>query len=125
MEVKELMKDVYVVNEDMPLHKAAQIMSSKKIGEILFIKNEKIKGIITEDDLVRNFDKDKKIKDIMTTNVIVIKENDPIDDALEIMNKNSIKRLPVLDSGSKIIGIIRLIDIARHAHELEEDFFFE
>ncbi|MEK7070405.1 MAG: CBS domain-containing protein [Patescibacteria group bacterium] len=125
MQVKDLVRNVYTIDEDFPLSKIAQIMCTKKVGEVLFMDEDVIKGIITEDDLVRNFDKGKKVTDVMTTRVITIDENRSIDDALELMNARSIKRLPVVDKKGKMIGVIKLVDIARHSKELEEDFFFE
>ena len=124
MQAKDLAEKAYTTGENISLAKVAQIMSSKKIGEILFLNGGEIKGIITEDDIVRNFEKNKSIKSAMTPKVITIGENESLDNALDLMNNHSIKRLPVLSGNGKLIGILRLIDIARHAHELEDDFFF-
>lgn len=125
MLVKDLMDEVYIVDDNISLSKAAKVMSSKKIGEIVFVSDGKISGIVTEDDLVRNFDKKSGIKDIMTSKVVTITDTDDIDRALSVMNSHSVKRLPVLNKNGKLVGMIKLIDIAKHAEELEEDFFFE
>ena len=125
MQVKDMMNEVYSLSEDIALSKIAQIMSSKKIGEIVFVSGGKIKGIITEDDIVRNFDKDKKIKEVMTADVKVIEDEESMDKALDMMNDYGVKRLPVVNTDGKLIGIVRLIDVARHAKELEEDYFFD
>lgn len=125
MIVKDLMKEVYTIEKDASLAKIAQIMSTKKMGEIVFYDDEKIKGIVTEDDLVRNFDRKKSFVDVMTTKIITIGADESIDRALELMSAKSVKRLPVVSSDGELIGIIRLIDIAKHAGELEEDFFFK
>lgn len=125
MIVEELMKEVYTVDENVSLLKAAQIMASKKAGALVFVDGNKIKGIITEDDLVRNFNKNAKISSVMTSKVITISANDSVDKALQLMNNRKIKRLPVLSDSEKLVGMVNLIDIARHAEELEEDFFFE
>lgn len=125
MIVKDLMEEIYVVDDNISLSKAAHIMSSKKVSEIVFVSDGKLKGIITEDDLVRNFDKKGGIKDVMTAKVVVIDESESIDHALNVMSNHSIKRLPVLNKNGKLAGIIRLIDIAKHAEELEGNFFFE
>ncbi|MDP1695963.1 MAG: CBS domain-containing protein [archaeon] len=125
MLVKNLTRGIKVVEENFTLDKVAKIMIANKVGEILFVSDKKLKGIVTEDDLLRNFDSKKKIKDVMTTKIITINEEESIDDALSLMNENSIKRLPVTNSVESVVGIIRLIDIAKNAQELEGDFFFE
>ena len=56
MKVKELMKKALVVDRDVSLQEAADIMSKKGIGSLLYVDGEnKIKGIITEGDLIKNF----------------------------------------------------------------------
>jgi len=124
MQVSDLMKNVCAIDKVISLSKAAQIMSSKRIGEIVLLNGDKIKGIITEDDLVRNFGSDKNVKDVMTVKVITISGNEGLDKALSIMNMNSVKRLPVIGDSGKLVGIIRLLDIARNVTELDDEFFF-
>lgn len=124
MIVKDFMEKVYTIEKNIPLSKVAQIMSNKNVGEIVFYNDGKVKGIVTRDDLIKNFDKKKNFVDVMTTKIVTINEGETIDDALELMNAKSIKRLPVMNAKGEMVGMVRLIDIARHADELEEDFFF-
>jgi len=124
MLVKELMKRPFVVEKNISLAEAAKIMSSKNIGSLLLISGNKVKGIVTEKDLIRNFTKHEKISQVMSSKIISIEPNETLDRAVEIMRDNKIKRLPVLDEG-KLVGIITLTDVMANFEALEEEFFFE
>ena len=124
MLVKELMKRPFVVEKNISLAEAAKIMSSKNIGSLLLISGNKVKGIVTEKDLIRNFTKHEKISQVMSSKIISIEPDETLDRAVEIMRDNKIKRLPVLDEG-KLVGIITLTDVMANFEALEEEFFFQ
>lgn len=124
MLVKEIMKRPFVVEKDISLAEAAGIMSEKRIGSLIFSSGDKIKGIVTETDLVRNFSKHEKISQAMTSKVKTIGPVENLDRAAEVMRENKIKRLPVIDNG-KLVGIVTLTDIMANFEALEEEFFFD
>lgn len=123
MLVKDLMKTPYVVEKDILLREAAKIMSSKNIGCLMLVSAKKIKGIITERDLMKNFSSNAKISSAMSKNVVSISSEEDLQKALELMNKNKIKKLPVVEDGD-LVGIITATDLLSNADELEGDFLF-
>ncbi|MDO8459691.1 MAG: CBS domain-containing protein [Nanoarchaeota archaeon] len=124
MKVKDAMKQPFVIEKDISFSEAAKIMSSKGIGSLIVVSKGMLKGIITEGDLIKNFNKNGKISSAMNKNVISIDPKEDMTAALAVMRENKIKHLPVVED-SKLIGIITLTDIAANADELEEDFFFD
>ena len=124
MQVKEMMKEPYIIERDISLAETAKIMSEKRIGSLLFVYKGKAKGIITESDLLRNFGKNKKISQIMSKNIISMEPDETIEEALKVMKENKIKRLPIVDSKKQLVGIISLTDIAANVDKLEGEFFF-
>ncbi|MFC1871499.1 CBS domain-containing protein [Chloroflexota bacterium] len=46
------------------------------------------------------------VKDVMTTNVITITPDTSIGDAQKIMKDNNFRRLPVVDSGGRMVGVV-------------------
>ena len=63
----------------------------------------------------------RKVGEIMTPDPLTISENTPLDELVEIMESNKIKRLPVV-RGNRMVGIVTrsdflptLADLARHA----------
>lgn len=124
MQVKDLMGQPNVIEKDVNLVEAAKIMSKKRIGSLIFVSNSKAKGIITDQDLIKNFGKSKRISSVMSKNLISIKPEETIDEALKIMRENKIKRLPVVDEKKNLVGLISLTSIAANVDHLEGDFFF-
>jgi len=125
MRVKDVMNKVVTIGEDIKLIEAAKKMSEKNIGSLVITRKEKIAGIITDTDIVRNADKiNKRVSEVMSKNVVLIDENETLDKAAEIMKTKKIKRLPVMSDG-KLVGIITATDILANSSELNENFFFE
>jgi CBS domain-containing protein len=69
---------------------------------------------------------DKKIETVMSKDVITVKEDDPLMECVDLMIKNNIKRMPVLDKTGKVAGMIYERDIffAIVKAMLEDDYYF-
>ena len=69
---------------------------------------------------------DKKVETVMSKDVIAVKEDDPLMECVDLMIKNNIKRLPVLDSAGKVAGMIYERDIffAIVKAMLEDEYYF-
>lgn len=125
MKVSELMKKAVAVDENITLKDSAKIMSQKQIGSLIVVKGEKIAGIITERDVLKNIDKlSSRLSEVMSKNVITISPKKSIDEAALLMSESKIKRLPVVDKG-ELAGIITATDILAHSDALNEDFLIE
>jgi CBS domain-containing protein len=126
MKVSDIMKKAIVVDDSsITLKQAAKIMTERKIGSLIILKEDKIIGILTESDVVKDIDSiNKKLSELMSKDIISIDKNSIIEDAARLMKQNKIKRLPVLD-GKNLDGIITATDIIQSSNELNEDFFFD
>ncbi len=54
---------------------------------------------------------DKKVETVMTKDVITVKEDDPLMECVDLIIKNTIKRLPVIDKAGKVVGMIYERDV--------------
>lgn len=125
MKVTEIMNKAMVVDDDISVKQAARIMSDKGIGCLLIMHNDKVVGIITERDVMKNVDKlNNKVSSIMSKNVIVIEGNENLDEAAELMKEHNIKKLPVMNKG-KLVGIITATDLIANSNSLNENFMLE
>jgi CBS domain-containing protein len=124
MKVNEIMNKAIAVDFDIGLKKVAKIMSDKNIGSLIVLDKEKIAGIVTERDIMKNMSNiNKKAGSVMSKSVVTIDHNETIDNAALIMAEHQIKRLPVTEDG-KLIGIITATDIIANSDVLNEDFLF-
>ena len=116
MLVKDVMnKNVVVAKSDVTIKEASKVMSQYKIGSLVILKGNEIKGIITDTDIVNAIAKDKDVdstimEQIMSKKVMTIDPEQTIEEAVDIMMKHKISRLPVVEEG-KIKGIITATDI--------------
>ncbi len=124
MQVSQIMKKAYVIDSSLSIKEAAKIMSHKKIGGLLVIKDNKIAGIITERDIISNMSKSNSpVSSIMTKRVISVSSDTEIDEVAKLMCENKIKRVPVIDNG-KLLGLVRITDILGKTNSVEEGEFF-
>lgn len=125
MRLKEVMNKVVVIDHDVNLKQAAQIMSNKNIGSLVVLKKNKIVGIVTERDIMKNISSlSKKISSVMSKTVVTLDHNESLDNAALIMTEKKVKRLPITDKG-KLVGIVTATDIIANSDVLNEDFFLD
>ena len=130
MKVREIQRNVKTIDSDSTVKEAAILMSKHSIGSLVVVNSKKkVVGIITERDIMEKVNaRDKlasriRVEDIMTSKVITIDSNALIDDAVYLMIKNKIKKLPVLDNG-QLVGIITSTDIVANSSDVGEYYLF-
>ena len=130
MLVKELMTGAPVSLEtDEPVAAAARLMRERNIGAMPVCDPDgRLVGMLTDRDIViRCIASDRnaaetRVADIMTTGAVVAETKEPLEDALQRMEHEQIRRLPVTENG-RLVGMISLADVARtgrHAAETAE-----
>lgn len=113
MQAKDIMtSSVIVVDKNRDIFDIAKIMKENDIGFIPISDRQKIIGVITDRDIVVKVlaNKDTKINNYISKDIITCNVEDNIDTILTIMAKNKVKRLLVVDD-KKVVGIISLSDI--------------
>jgi CBS domain-containing protein len=112
-------KGVKRINERQSVKAVSSMMSTYNIGSLIVTRNEDNMpvGIITETDIVRItgltelFLPHLLAIDIMSKPVITIDAKSSIQDAIQAMKLNNIRRLPVVDKRAKMVGIVTDKDI--------------
>ncbi len=113
--------EVITATADETIKTVCKLMYENDIGSIVIVKRtvddaNKPVGIITERDIVHQiglselFVVQAPIRQIMSTPLVTIEPNNPIRDAIEIMQLKKIRRLVVIDDREKMIGIITIKD---------------
>lgn len=106
-----------ILDEKIDVPTAVKLMHDEK-AETIIIRNDtkNFVGIVTKHDILEKVvikggsPNEIQLKNIMSSPIITIFSKANVRDALEIMNLNSIKRLPVIDNGH-ILGIVMLEDL--------------
>ena len=110
-------KNVVKVNHDMSAFEISKIMLQRKISSVSIIdNNNKIIGIVTEKDLVREvcaknvLANTLKAANVMSSPLITISKNSTINDATKLMVEKKIKHLAIQENND-IIGIVTTYDL--------------
>ncbi len=126
LKVRDVMvKEVISLDENSTVRKAVDIMNEFQIGSIIVLSEGKAVGIVTERDFLRRViagEKDAKttkVKEIMTTPLVVVEPNMDLEEAVKLMFQKKIKKLAVVDA-NKLVGLVTLTDIARFQPEMIE-----
>ena len=116
--VRDIMqKNVITVEHDKTAHDAATILKEKEISFLVIIKDEKPIGVISERDIVQKVaSEDQKassvlIEDIMSKKFRWVSPDTPIEDAVQKMLNNNIRRLIILED-EKLVGVITQTNLA-------------
>ena len=113
---------VHVLKPNDDLQKCINYMLNSGKTGLPVVDNEKFVGLVIDKDLALNVELGNlKVNDIMS-NPVVIDENSDLDNALSLMRKNNISRLPVVSIKHIIVGVISLLDILKIlSHPNEKD----
>lgn len=115
-------KKVLVVRLGSPVLDVAKLMKKHRVGSIVVVDNDngnRAKGIITERDIVYKILALKKdpykiqVDEVMSRPLKVVKPETTVEDAAKAMRENSIKRLPVVNEKSELVGLVSEGDIMK------------
>jgi CBS-domain-containing membrane protein len=144
-------RDVITVTPHTGIEDAANIMLRTHISGLPVVDDAgQLVGIVSESDFLRRseigtgrkrakwlqflmgpgwaasdfvHERGRKVEDVMTQDPVTVGEETPLEDLVRLMEKNDIKRLPVL-SGKRLVGIVTrsnlLQAVATLAHEIPD-----
>lgn len=98
---------------------AKKIMEEENISGLPVVKNDELIGIVTKRDLRFETELNKKVKDVMTSDLITADPYTEIKEAKEILNENKIEKLPLVDDDGIMRGLITVRDIEKKKHHPE------
>jgi len=123
MKIKELMtSDVKSCGLDTNLAAAAKIMWEEDCGAVP-VTNEsgRVVGVITDRDICiagatrPNTEGEIAVRDVISDALYTCAPSDDARAALETMRRQKVRRLPVVDDGGRLAGIVSIHDLAMHA----------
>ena len=119
-----LTRNLVSINENKTTYNAIKLLTTNNIGALPVLNdNMELSGIISERDIIReisinlsvNFKK-SNIKSIMTSKVITINKNTKSETIMDIMSKNKIRHIPVVEN-KLLIGIVSIGDVVKRLLE--------
>lgn len=130
-------RELITVHENDKLLEAIKKLAKYSIGAIPVINSSKIlTGIISERDIVRELAKKEDldystllVHQLMTKKVICCESDVLSDKLMELMTKNKVRHIPIVDNNNHPIGIVsigdvvnRLIEKIEYENKMLKDF---
>ena len=126
--LKDLLRDrqMFSVESDCTVSDAARKMAEVRVGAILVLENGQLRGLFSERDLMtrvvvagRNPEQ-TPVREVMSTELATIEETATSENAMEMMQRQNCRHLPVT-RGSAVVGMISMRDLMNHELELKAD----
>jgi CBS domain-containing protein len=120
--VKEILDekghDVLRIEADATVFDAVKRMVEVGVGSLLVTEADRITGIFTERDYLRRMtlegrnDKETAVREVMTSPLVVVTPETPIDECMAVMTDRRIRHLPVVEGGD-VVGIVSIGDVVK------------
>ncbi len=102
---------------------AAKLMRDADVGPMPIVENGTIAGILTDRDIVLRVVAEGKdpssttVADVASRDLVTVDPEQTLDEALRLMAKHQVRRLPVCEEDGKLVGIVAQADIALEADD--------
>jgi len=119
MKVSKIMtRDVRLLSPNNTIREAASFMAEIDSGALPVGENDRLVGMVTDRDIVLRGvalgkPVDTKVSEVMSREMLYCFDTDEIDDVARNMGKAQVRRLPVVNSDKRLVGIVSLGDLAR------------
>jgi CBS domain-containing protein len=119
MKVKEAMHaGVQWVEPNTPLITIAKLMRDHDVGALPVGENDRLVGMVTDRDIVcraiadgRNLET-TTARDVMSKGIFFCRTDEELDEAVHLMEKKKVRRLPVINQDKRMVGMLSLGDIS-------------
>lgn len=124
MDVREVCKQVVVfAYRSMALNEAARLMREHHVGSLVVVEERDAgkwpAGMLTDRDIViavvaRDLDpRTLAVSEAMSTDVVSVRDDDSVLDAVALMRRRGVRRVPVVTRAGQLVGIVTLDDLLR------------
>lgn len=112
------------VTAQMQVREAARLMDEEDVGSLPVVdEGERLIGILTDRDVAvrvvgRGLNPDTTVvSDVASTDVAVLTPDHDLDDALRLMAREQVRRVPIVVRENQLVGIIAQADVAHAGKE--------
>jgi CBS domain-containing protein len=111
------------IEPDKTVVDAAKLMRDEDAGLIPVVEGQKLIATITDRDITIRVVAEGKdatstsVRDAASTRIVTVDPDQNLDEALQLMAKNQVRRLPVVEEDGKLVGIVAQADVAKHTSD--------
>lgn len=114
-------REVVYVNREVTVQAACKLMRHYHVGSLVVVDEVDDKrlpvGILTDRDVVieiNAMDLDPRVitaGDIMSQELVMVPESEGVLETIEIMRARGVRRMPIVDSENRLVGIVTIDDL--------------
>ena len=119
MQLREVMTpNVEVIHPDAPLQEAAALMKALDVGSLPVSDGNQMQGMLTDRDITIRATaegrdpRQTRVREIMSSDVVYCFEDQPVEEGARLIEERQIRRLPIVNRGRQLVGIVALGDLA-------------
>ena len=122
--------EVYSISPESTVYEALAAMAEHNTGALLVMRGEEMVGILSERDCVRKIDlvgknsMDTIVSEIMTSDVITVSCDQPLEECMSLMLEKGIRHLPVYDD-KELMGFVSVRDMLGEMLEMQQIMLHE
>jgi len=122
--IREIMtSNPSTVEPDKTVADAARIMKQEDAGVVPVTENGRLTGMVTDRDIAIRVVAEGKdpqstpVREVASKNLVTIDPQQDLDEALRLMAKHQVRRLPVVEEDGRLVGVGAQADVARHGDD--------
>jgi CBS domain-containing protein len=119
-------RTLLTIASDASVYDMVEQMVEANVGSLLVTVGGRIEGIVTERDYLRRVtlegrtDKETPVSEIMTSPLIVVTPETPVDECMAIMTDRRIRHMPVVEDG-EVVALVSIGDLVKFQSQ-QQDF---
>jgi CBS domain-containing protein len=124
--IKDVMtSDPCTIDADKSIAYAAKMMRDEDVGVAPIVESDKLVGMLTDRDIAVRVVAEGKdpervtVREVASKQVVTVDPQQDLDEALRIMAKHQVRRLPVLEEDGRLVGVVAQADVAREGDDKE------
>jgi CBS domain-containing protein len=110
------------ITPDTTAQEAARLLKSDDVGSLPIVEEGRLIGVVTDRDLALRVlaegrGLDTPVRDLASKNLVTIDPQEGLDEAARLMAKHQVRRLPVVEEDSRLVGMLAQADVAQAGHD--------
>src|ERR671936_1783294 len=102
---------------------AAKMMRDEDVGIAPIVEGDRLVGVLTDRDVAvrvvaEGLDPERvKVSEVASRDVVTLDPQQDLDEALRLMARHQVRRLPIVEEDGRLVGIVAQADVAKHGDE--------
>ena len=122
--IREAMtSDPCSIDADKSVAYAAKMMRDEDVGIAPIVEGDRLVGVLTDRDVAvrvvaEGLDPEKvKVSEVASRDVVTLDPQQDLDEALRLMARHQVRRLPVVEEDGRLVGVVAQADVAEQTDE--------